>query len=65
MLGNNEVGLQLLNNERCICPGETLTYKCTVLGERGGTTVWQGSAFNCTSRQISLFHSDYETTEGT
>ena len=26
--------------------------------------MWRGSAFNCTSREINLFHSDYETTEG-
>ena len=26
--------------------------------------MWQGSAFNCTSHEISLFHSDYGTTEG-
>ena len=27
--------------------------------------MWQGSdVFNCTSREISLFHSDYESTEG-
>ena len=36
-----------------------------MLGELGGTTVWQGSeVFNCTSREISLFHSDYEAIEG-
>ena len=49
----------------CVCPGYPSTYECTVFGERGGTTVWQGSdVFNCTSREISLFHSDYETIEG-
>ena len=61
---NEQEGLQLLNNEGCICFSESLTYKCTVFGERGGSTVWQGSAFNCTSREINLFHSDYEATEG-
>ena len=62
--GNEQIGLQLLDNERCICPGESLTYECTVFGEHRGMTVWQGSTFNCTSREISLFHSNYETTEG-
>ena len=63
-LGNNQEGLQLLRNDGCICPDKNLSYECTVLGERGEITVWQGSAFNCTSREISLFHSGYETTEG-
>lgn len=37
-----------------------------ILGEPGGTTVWTGtlSVFNCTNREISLFHGDYESTEG-
>ena len=34
------------------------------MGEPEGSTVWTGSAFNCTSREISLFHSQYESTEG-
>ena len=29
-----------------------------------GSTAWTGSAFNCTSQEISLFHIDYESTEG-
>lgn len=37
-----------------------------MFGGQDGTTVWTGSAFNCTSREISLFHSDYgSTAEGT
>ena len=47
-----------------ICPGKNLTYECSVFGKRRGMTVWQGSAFNCTSREISLFHTDDATTEG-
>jgi hypothetical protein len=31
------------------------------MGESGGTTVWRGSAFTCTSQEISLFH---DTTAG-
>ena len=48
----------------CTCPGYPLTYECTVFGGQDGTTVWTGSAFNCTNREISLFHSDYGNTEG-
>lgn len=48
----------------CTCPGYPLTYECSVSGEQDGTTVWTGSAFNCTNREISLFHSDYGSTGG-
>ena len=41
----------------CICPGHVVTYECTAVG--GGTTVWQGSAFSCRSRAISLRHSQF------
>ena len=65
MLGNDKEGLQLLDNGGCQpCPGESLTYECTTLGGPGGTTVWTGSAFNCINREITLFHGDYESTEG-
>ena len=64
-IGVEELGLQLLDTpERCLCPGDSLTYQCTVIGEPSGSTVWMGSAFNCTSLEIQLFHSDYESTEG-
>ena len=54
----------MLDKEGCICPRKSLTFECTVLGEHGGTTVWQGSVFNCTSHEISLFHNVYGSTEG-
>ena len=40
LIGNEQVhvGLQLLNNEGCICPSESLTYKCTTFGEREWST---------------------------
>ena len=53
---------QLTLKSDCTCPGYPLIYECTVFGEQAGTTVWTGSAFNCTSREISLFHSDYGST---
>ena len=44
---------------RCICPGDTLTYECTVVGL--GVTVWTGSAFSCPSsnNEIALLHSRF------
>jgi hypothetical protein len=62
-----EQGLQLIDtSKRCLCPGEPLIYECTVtaMGESVGSTVWRGSIFMCTSQEISLFHADYESTEG-
>ena len=43
----------------CVCPGDILTYECTVMG--AGTTVWAGNAFNCPSydNEISLLHSRF------
>lgn len=37
-----------------------ITYECTTVGI--GTTVWQGSAFDCRSRTISLRHSQFNGT---
>ena len=52
--------LTLTTDDRCICPGDILTYECTVIGSQLGTTVWRGTAFDCTSGEISLLHSAYE-----
>ena len=65
LTGVEEQGLQLLDtSNRCFCPGDTLTYECTVKGEPGGSTAWTGNIFNCANHEISLFHDDYESTEG-
>ena len=34
------------------------------MGERGGSTAWTGNIFNCVNHELSLFHADYESTEG-
>ena len=60
-IGDGNAGLKLLDDEECICPGQYLTYECTVVGELGGMSVWRGSVFNCTSQEISLFHNKYES----
>ena len=52
------------SHSECICPGITvLSFQCSIVG--GGTTVWQGSAFQCSglNRYISLRHSNYNATE--
>ena len=47
----------------CACPGDILTYECTVEGELGGTTVWEGTVFDCpqTYNAILLFHNHYSS----
>ena len=50
----------------CACPGDTLTYECTVMGEPTGATVWSGSALNCSYHiEIVLLHSHFSSTYGT
>ena len=46
-----------INND-CICPGDIVTYECTVVGNYGGFTVWMGDFFHCSSgkRVIELLH---------
>ena len=42
----------------CVCPGDTVTYECTVSSGCGGTTVWKGDFFQCSSgkKVIELVH---------
>jgi hypothetical protein len=49
----------------CVCPGDTLTYECTIVGEK--STVWSGNAFICPSinNDIVLLHSRFESENGT
>lgn len=45
-----------LPNSNFTCPGDILTFECTTVGP--GTTVWNGSAFNCDQgNEINLRHS--------
>lgn len=53
--------------ESCLCPGDTvhnLTYECTTVGH--GTTVWRGTAFNCSAvgNEIALRHSRFTAPDG-
>jgi hypothetical protein len=49
----------------CLCPGDILTYQCTVVGR--GLTVWIGNAFICPSNnnEIALLHRRFESENGT
>lgn len=41
----------------CACPGDVLTYTCTIEG--GRSTVWSGSAFDCAGNEIVLHHNRF------
>ena len=52
----------------CACPGDKLTYRCTVQGEATGATLWNGTVFSSCqqgSNEILLQHRDFTTTGGT
>ena len=50
----------------CACPGDTLTYECTVVGDIGGITLWMGDFFHCPNgrQEIQLLHSDFTNGRG-
>jgi hypothetical protein len=49
----------------CVCPGDKLTYRCTVQGSAVGATIWNGTAFSgCQQNEIFLQHWQYTPTGG-
>ena len=38
----------------CHCPGDVISFSC--VAHAGHSTIWQGSAFQCTGNRISLLH---------
>ena len=50
------------NMNDCICPGEEVTFQCTVCGE--GATAWTGSLLECAGNEITLRHSQFELESG-
>ena len=49
-------------NTGCACPGDMLTYTCTVVG--AGSTQWSGSLFDCPANGIVLRHNIFDSTNG-
>ena len=47
----------LKSTSLCICPGDELTYECTLEGD-AGATLWTGTAFDCpqTENQFEFIH---------
>ena len=61
MLQVNCIGEESLievSTNECICPGNILMYKCTVLDGIGATTIWKSGFFQCSSGKqlIELVH---------
>ena len=44
-----------------VCPGDIVTYECTVIGDHGGITLWMGDFFYCSDSEnvIELLHSQF------
>ena len=57
-------GCETVND--CVCPGDQLTYRCTVQGSPNGATIWSGTAFSgCPQDDILLQHRQFTPTGGT
>ena len=49
--------IDAVSSSRCLCPGDTISYECTITGTEVGSTVWTGTAFN--DAEIVLLHSRF------
>ena len=59
IMSNSVASNELLSPTGAACPGDVLTYTCTVVGS--GNTIWSGSAFDCDTKmnEIILRHSQF------
>ena len=56
--------LLITSQKSCSCPGDILTYECTVEGTHGGATVLKGNFIECgSSNELVLYHQKFD--EGT
>ena len=55
-MAHSESELNYETTNGCVCPGDILTYNCTLHGSQGGFTVWTGTAFDCSRYEIILIH---------
>ena len=49
-------------NTGCACPGSVLTFTCMITGS--GSTIWEGTAFNCDGNDILLRHDRFTDSGG-
>ena len=61
-----EMKLIKVSSNDCACPGDIVTYECTVFGGSGVTTVWKGNFFHCSNGKqvIEFVHSQLTSEEG-
>ena len=57
---NNQ--LKSLSSTGCVCPDDVLSFTCTAVGS--GSTIWNGTAFECTGNEIILRHSAFNGMDG-
>ena len=58
--------LQGTKQNGCVCPGDIVTYKCTITGRAADSTIWTGSALkDCGNDQIILVHSRFSSAHRT
>ena len=67
LLSGSESSFELVTASECLCPGDNVTFECSVTREGTYVTVFQGSAFDCNSarNEIILLHSRFNRTGGT
>ena len=53
--------LQGMKSSDCVCPGDILTYKCTIMSSFFGATVWTGGALSSTCPYIFLLHNRFHS----
>ena len=60
-ISDQQSSFKLITKEDCICPGDTIVYECSVIGQ--GSTVYQGHVFDNenSTNEIVLLHSRYNS----
>ena len=63
--GDQPGSLMRVTADDCVCPGDIVTYECTVFGGSGVTSVWKGNFFRCCNgkQAIEYIHSQLTSEE--
>ena len=58
--GHTEDVYSMITPESCICPGDEMTFECTIEGDAG--TYWKGTALEeCLQGRILIRHSQFRS----
>ena len=65
-IAERESLMKLKSTSQCICPGDILTYECTIEGD-SGVTLWTGTLFDCpqTENRLVFVHRRFVNTTRT